>query len=214
MVKYTKEQIVGQNRMSRQDKINLFESLLMSTNRPGVDKLLDFIRKSDFYTAPASSKYHSDYEGGLLDHTLLVYILADGYANVMKAMDPGVDLTIKDDSIIISSLLHDFCKVYMYKPAQKWRKDASGQWESYAGYDIEDTFPIGHGEKSIIMLQTLGLDINPCEMLAIRYHMGFWGGETNKEVLSAQTNAMKMCPLVILLQMADFSASMIFEEEK
>lgn len=211
MVQITKEQIIGENRLSRQDKINLFEGLLLSTNRAGMDKVLDFIKRSDFYTAPASSNHHSSYEGGLLDHVLLVYSLAMDYANTMKAVDPNLALVLKDENIIISSLLHDFCKLYIYKPTQKWKKDEYNQWVAYNGYNIEDMFPVGHGEKSIIMLQGIGLDLEPCEMIAIRHHMGFWGGETNREATATQLRGMKMCPLVILLQMADFSSSLIFE---
>ena len=86
------------------------------------------------------------------------------------------------------------------------------EWVQYDGYDIEDSFPIGHGEKSVVMLLKIGLDINPCEMLAIRYHMGFWG-ESNVEFKIAMKSAIKMCPLCVLIQQADYAATMIFEKE-
>ena len=208
----TKEQIVGENRMTKQDKINLFESLLMSTGRAGMDKVIEYLRKTDFYNAPASAKYHSNYETGLLDHSLMVYNLAEAFFEKMKMIDPEVAVSIPEDSIIISTLLHDVCKICFYRKTIKWKKNEHNDWIQYDGYEIEDSFPIGHGEKSVIMLLKLDLDINPCEMLAIRYHMGFWG-ESNTEFKTAMKSAIKMCPLVVLLQQADCTATMMFEKE-
>ena len=208
----TKEQIVGDNRMSKQDKINLFESLLMSTNRTGMDKVIEYIRRTDFYNAPASAKYHSNYETGLLDHSLMVYNLAEAFFDKMKMIDPELAVSIPEESIIVSSLLHGVCKLCFYRKTIKRKKNEHNDWMQYDGYEIEDSFPIGHGEKSVIMLLKLGLDINPCEMLAIRYHMGFWG-ESNTEFKIAMKSAIKMCPLVVLLQQADCAATMMFEKE-
>jgi hypothetical protein len=207
----TKEQIIGETRMSRQEKINLVEQLLISTNRPGVDKIIEFMRNTDFYTAPASAKYHSNYEGGLLDHSLMVYSIMDALYDQFIMIDPELGVTIPKESVIICSLLHDICKANFYKLLTKWKKNEYNEWVSYEGYDIEDAFPIGHGEKSVIELIHYGLELNPCEMLAIRYHMGFWG-EQNAEFKIAQTSAIKMCPLVVLMQQADCSATMIFEK--
>ena len=195
----TKEQIVGENRMAKQDKINLFESLLMSTGRAGMDKVIEYLRKTDFYNAPASAKYHSNYETGLLDHSLMVYNLAEAFFEKMKMIDPELAVSIPEESIIVSALLHDVCKICFYRKTIKWKKNEHNDWMQYDGYEIEDSFPIGHGEKSVIMLLKLGLDINPCEMLAIRYHMGFWG-ESNTEFKIAMKSAIKMCPLVLELQ--------------
>ena len=208
----TKEQIVGVNRMSKQDKINIFESLLMSTGRTGIDKVIEYLRKTDFYDARASAKYHSNYETGLLDHSLMVYSIAEAFFEKMKLIDPELAITIPEESIIISALLHDVCKVCFYKKTVKWKKDEHNDWIQYDGYEIEDSFPIGHGEKSVIMLLKIGLDLNPCEMLSIRYHMGFFG-ESNVEFKNAMKSSIKMCPLVVLLQQADCSATMLFENE-
>lgn len=208
----TKEQIVGVNRMSKQDKINIFESLLMSTGRTGIDRVIEYLRKTDFYDAPASAKYHSNYETGLLDHSLMVYSIAEAFFEKMKLIDPELAITIPEESIIISALLHDVCKVCFYKKTVKWKKDEHNDWIQYDGYEIEDSFPIGHGEKSVIMLLKIGLDLNPCEMLSIRYHMGFFG-ESNVEFKNAMKSSIKMCPLVVLLQQADCSATMLFENE-
>ena len=208
----TKEQIVGVNRMSKQDKINIFESLLMSTGRTGIDNVIEYLRKTDFYDAPASAKYHSNYETGLLDHSLMVYSIAEAFFEKMKLIDPELAITIPEESIIISALLHAVCKVCFYNKTVKWKKDEHNDWIQYDGYEIEDSFPIGHGEKSVIMLLKIGLDLNPCEMLSIRYHMGFFG-ESNVEFKNAMKSSIKMCPLVVLLQQADCSATMLFENE-
>ena len=208
----TKEQIVGVNRMSKQDKINIFESLLMSTGRTGIDNVIEYLRKTDFYDAPASAKYHSNYETGLLDHSLMVYSIAEAFFEKMKLIDPELAITIPEESIIISALLHDVCKVCFYKKTVKWKKDEHNDWIQYDGYEIEDSFPIGHGEKSVIMLLKIGLDLNPCEMPSIRYHMGFFG-ESNVEFKNAMKSSIKMWRLVVRVEGGDCSATMLFENE-
>jgi len=208
----TKETLIGENAMSHDDKVAYFEQLLKQTNREGVDKVIDFVRRTDFYTAPASAKYHSNYDGGLLDHSLMVYTCATELYSLMSRIDPEISLKISTENVIIAALLHDICKTCFYRKTLKWTKNEFNEYVSYDGYEIEDTFPIGHGEKSIIMLQNIGLSLDPCEMLAIRYHMGYWG-ESNFEFKATLTNAIKMCPLVVLLQEADFMASTILERE-
>lgn len=208
----TVNDIIGDNGWSLEQKINFFENVLIKTDRPGIDKIIEFVRTTDFYRAPASGTYHSNYKGGLLDHSIIVYVLAKKFAEIMICEKPDIAAQLSDESIAISALLHDICKTCFYVPALKWKKDNSGQWNSYNGYDINDTFPIGHGEKSVIMLQSFGLELEAGEMLAIRFHMGFWGGEGN-DLKYSMTKSLKICPLVLLLQMADFSASTIFEVE-
>ena len=104
------------------------------------------------------------------------------------------------------------CKVGFYVPKEKWKKDENDKWVSYRGYDVEDTFPIGHGEKSVILLHWLGLSLTIDEMLAIRYHMGLWStsvdcGDANR----AYFRAVNMCPLLTIVQNADFMASNMLE---
>lgn len=208
----TREQIIGNNRLPKDNKISLFESLLASTNRTGMDLIIKYLRDTDFYTAPASAKYHSDYEGGLLDHSLMVYSVALGIYNEMKNIDPNIGVSVTEENIIISALLHDICKVCFYVNAPKWKKYPHGDWVQVNGYEINDSFPIGHGEKSVMMLLKLGLDINPCEMLAIRYHMGLFG-EDNIAFKTSMKSAIKMCPLVSIIQTADWLSSMLLEDE-
>lgn len=195
-------------------KKDLFEDLLRSTNREGIDAVIAFLNNTDFYTAPSSASYHSNYQGGLLDHSLLVYSTAMRYRSVLLEMMPELEERLPEDSVIIAALLHDICKTCFYKQVQKWRKDANGSWESYLGYEIEDSFPIGHGEKSVIMLQNFGLKLTPDEMLAIRFHMGSWDGAllTNDVKFSYQ-NAMNKCPLMTVIQNADSTSSLLFEKQ-
>jgi hypothetical protein len=208
----TVQNIVGANGWLSDQKIKFFEETLMKTNREGIDKVLEFTRNTDFYVAPASGTYHSNYKGGLLDHSIVVYIMAMKYRDVMVQEKPELASQLTDEFVAIAALLHDICKTCFYTPATKWKKDSNGQWNSYSGYEINDTFPIGHGEKSVIMLQSIGLKLDTAEMLAIRFHMGFWNGEGN-DLKYSMTRSLKMCPLVLLLQLADFSASTIFETE-
>ena len=198
--------------MILENKVSLFENLLTSTKRDGVDKVIEFIRGTDFYTAPASANYHSNYKGGLLDHSLIVYDIAMEYKKSMAAVNPELEKDLPDESVVIATLLHDICKTCFYRESLKWRKDVNDNWEQYMGYVIDDTFPIGHGEKSVIMLQNIGLEMTACEMLAIRFHMGFWGSEST-DMKHSQLSALKMCPLVLLLQIADFTASVTLEKE-
>ena len=208
----TVQDIIGDNGWLSDMKINFFETVLRNTNREGIENVINFARKTDFYKAPASGTYHSNYEGGLLDHSIIVYLLCMKFRDAMVAEKPELADKLTDDMIAISALLHDICKTCFYVRAQQWKKDANGQWHEYMGYDVNDTFPIGHGEKSVIMLQNFKLELSAEEMLAIRYHMGFWNGEGN-ELKYSMTRSLKMCPLVLLLQLADFSASTIFETE-
>lgn len=198
---------------TKQQKIEYFESLLASTGRSGVDKIIEFARNSDFYSAPSSTKYHSNYDGGLLDHVLLVYLTLVRYTNVMTEMQ-GRHFVMPDaNSLIISALLHDICKTGFYKKVQKYRKNTAGMWETYYGYEIEDLFPLGHGEKSVIMLQQIGLDLTVDEMIAIRYHMGSWdGGMLAGDVRLSYQDALNRCPLMILLQAADSNSTLLLEE--
>ena len=188
------------------------ETSLQSTARVGIDKVIEYLRNSDFYYAPSSTKFHSNYQGGLLDHSILVLSTAAGLCDAMVKMKPELADRLTDESLIISCLLHDLCKVGFYVPKEKWKKDENDKWVSYRGYDVEDTFPIGHGEKSVILLQWLGLSLTIDEMLAIRYHMGLWStsvdcGDANR----AYFRAVNMCPLLSIVQNADFMSSNMLE---
>ena len=201
---------------TRQNNIDRFEQLLMSTNRDGVDKLVEFLRKSDFYTAPASTKYHLSCEGGLLQHSLNVYD-----ALISKAKNnPTWQQDFNPASLIVTALLHDLCKTYFYVSEVKNRKvykengskmDSNGRydWESYMGYTIEDQFPYGHGEKSVMMIEQF-IKLTPEERYAIRWHMGF---SEPKENWNSLGKTYEKYPLALALSEADLEATYLMEKE-
>lgn len=188
--------------------IKKFEELLLSTKREGVEALLEFIRKSDFYTAPASTKYHSCHEGGLLEHSLNVYECLKE-----KRKNPVWHEALKDipeESLIISSLLHDLCKCYLYTVEYRNKKnDETGIWEKVPSYVIDDKIPYGHGEKSVMMIEEY-IKLTPVERYSIRWHMGW---SEPKENYNALGKAMGKYPLVLALHEADQEATYLLEEE-
>ena len=201
---------------TRQNNIDRFEQLLMSANRTGTDKLIEFLRKSDFYTAPASTKYHLSCEGGLLQHSLNVY---DALISKVKN-NPTWQQDFNPTSLIVTALLHDLCKTYFYVSEVKNRKvykengskmDSNGRydWESYMGYTIEDQFPYGHGEKSVMMIEQF-IRLSPEERYAIRWHMGF---SEPKENWNSLGKTYEKYPLALALSEADLEATYLMEKE-
>ena len=191
---------------------NEYISLLRSTNRNNIENVIDWLtNKTDFFTAPSSTAYHGNYKYGLLRHSMNVYNLANEIYNYIKIIKPDVSIT--PENIIIAALLHDICKCNFYKTKTKYRKDDYGQWEEYEGYEIDDKFPYGHGEKSVLFLQMLGLNIELQEMLAIRWHMGAWDGAMlQNDGKFAYMNACEKYPLCTIIQSADHMSSTILEE--
>lgn len=191
-----------------------FVSLLRSTEREGIDRVISKLESMGFFTAPASSKNHLCVEGGLLEHSMNVYKMAKMIREQLLAVQP--ELKIKEESVIIASLLHDVCKVDIYKKGLKWRKDDQGRWEQYEAYEIDYTnFPMGHGEKSVMMLLMCGLRMEQDELLAIRWHMGAWNlAFQNFEDKSCISAAADKCPLVTLIQAADNLAAHVLEVDK
>lgn len=200
------------------EKIERFESLLQSCDRDGVDKLLAFIRKSDFYTAPASTRFHNCHEGGLLEHSLNVYDCL-----VEKRETKLFYNTLWDigSGLIIIALLHDLCKTHMYTVEYKNKKvydehgsksDSNGRfdWVSVPGYTVEDKFPYGHGEKSVMMIERF-IQLTPEERYAIRWHMGFTEPKENYNCLSA---AIRKYPVILALHEADLEATYMLEREE
>ena len=199
--------------MTSSDKKSLIEGLLRSTNRQGVENVINFLNSTDFYIAPASTKYHSNYREGLVNHSLTVLELMRQYRDMWVMMKPELASKLTDESLIICSILHDLCKCNLYSEQQKMVKDDRGDWTTKMVYVYNDTFPIGHGEKSVIMLQAIGMPLNFDEMLAIRYHMAFWG-DLGTEAKASLHAAIEMSSLVSLIQIADYAASNIFETVK
>ena len=172
--------------------------------REGADKLLDFLLNgSDFFTAPASTRYHGAHEGGLVEHSLNVY---DCLADMAERLKERYGIEYTDESIAIAGLLHDICKVNFYKTSYRNVKDETGRWQSVPYYTIEDTLPYGHGEKSAYIVSAY-IRLTRDEAFAIRYHMGFSGTEDPGN----GGRALEMFPLAYATCCADMEAAFLLE---
>ncbi|MBR3287245.1 MAG: HD family phosphohydrolase [Bacteroidales bacterium] len=193
-----------------------FEETLLKTERKGIDNVLSQLDQCGFYNAPASTRFHLACKGGLLQHSLNVYDAAIMLREPVIQREPHLEPLLPLDSIAITTLLHDTCKSDIYQEAILSRKNADGFWEKYPGYTVDYTagLPLGHGEKSVVMLLSWGLELKPEEMMAIRWHMTAWNlpfqSPEHKESLNA---AKKLSPLVSLVQLADGVASGLLEWE-
>ena len=173
--------------------------------REGSEKLLSFLENSDFFTAPASTRYHGNSEGGLCQHSLNVYdCLCDILAR--PRMKDMYGISYPDESVAIAALLHDLCKVNFYKRSSRNVKNEQGRCESVPYYTIEDNLPYGHGEKSVYIVSGY-MRLTRDEAFAIRYHMGFSGTEDPGNV----GKALEMFPLAYALCVADMEAAHFME---
>ena len=190
-----------------------FIELLRSTKREGVEETLEDLGSMGFFDAPASAGHHLNKKGGLVLHSLNTYKAALAVWEAMKTIEPTHATEVHLDSIIIASLLHDVCKSDIYKPTVKRRKTSIGTWEDCEGYKVTyKKFPMGHGEKSLVLLHCSGLILSDDEMLAIRWHMGAWGvNMTSLEDTRNYDVARKLYPLVSIIQAADAIAAGIME---
>ena len=190
-----------------------FLELLRSTKRDGIEDVITDLEELGFFTAPASAGHHLNIEGGLVLHSINTCKAALAIWEGMKPLEPSLATEVKRDSIIIASLLHDVCKSDIYKRSVKKRKNALGQWEDCECYKVSyKDFPMGHGEKSVILLLCSGLDLSDDEMLAIRWHMGAWGINMNSyEDERCYDTARALYPLVSIIQTADGLAAAILE---
>lgn len=180
-----------------------FISLCNDIDRDGVYELMEWLEKSDFYSAPASTKFHGNYAGGLLEHSLNVY---DELKRLLKIYDDSV--SVNESTIRIVSLFHDLCKVNFYTTEKRNRKNSSGQWESYDAYSIKEKLCYGgHGSKSVFIIQNF-MNLTPEEAVSINCHMASWDG--NKDV----GNAFEQFPLAWLVHVADEASTFIVEKKE
>ena len=204
--------------MDRQALITRFEAEMGKINRPGVDKLMKYIQGSDFYTAPASTKFHLSCEGGLLQHSLNVLDALRGLLafNTITGLyeyhtAEKVVAEIPAESVTIAALLHDICKTYFYGTSTRNQKnDATGKWEKVPYYTVEDKMPLGHGPKSAMIVKQY-MELTTPEMYAIWWHMGFNGNYENDTAAGA---SFEKYPLALALYTADMMASRLMEGEK
>ena len=176
-----------------------FKKLLLSTRRPGIENLIQWLDNSDFKVAPASTRYHSNYEGGLLKHSLNVYEECLRQADLIRLFN------IPKETVIIAALLHDICKVNYYKMEMRNVKK-NGAWVQEPYYTVEDMFPMGHAEKSIIIAQQY-IQLTEVEIAMIRNHMG---GFVDTSYFSS-SDLFNKYPESLLLHMADMRATYILE---
>ena len=182
-----------------------FLELLNKVIRDGIDKLIAYIEKTDFFKAPASTRFHGNYEGGLLEHSLNVYNL------LKEKLSHKLDIVhVTDETIILVTLLHDLCKANYYTVDYRNKKNEDGVWVKEPYYTVNDTIPYGHGEKSVMMI-TKFIDLSLEEMYAIRWHMGF---TEPKELYNTISTVYEKYPLALALHEADLEASYILESRK
>lgn len=192
-----------------------FIELLKTTNRQGIDDLVEELEDLGFFKAPASTKFHLNEGGGLVQHSLNVCKAALSMRKSMIELDDSLLEALPKDSVIIASLLHDTCKADIYKPTMKKEKNRFGMWCDVPGYDVDySNFPLGHGEKSVIVLLRSGFELTDDEIMAIRWHMNAWDLPFQSYDIKSNFNkAKEICPLLSLVQAADCLASNLLERK-
>lgn len=198
---------------SKDGHMKRFVELLSATNRKGIADVIYQLNKWGFFEAPASSVFHLNRRGGLLEHSLNVYDMAMMLREQMITRSPKIESLLPENSVVISSLLHDVCKAEIYKTTIRSRKNEDGNWKKYQGYEVNcSAFPLGHGEKSVIQLLRWGLTMSDDEIMAIRWHMTAWDLPfQSPELKNNLSKAREICPLCIIIQCADSLASGIIE---
>ncbi len=189
-------------------KERFIEIYKQNIKREGADKLLEYLLSSDFFVAPASARFHSSYEGGLCDHSLNVYDCLLSYLNTERTKNI-IGCEYSNESIAIVSLLHDLCKVGIYKKGFRNVKDEKGVWQRVDTFEYDDQLPYGHGEKSVYIISGY-MRLTREEAFAIRYHMGYSSTEDARNVALA----FEMFPLAFALSTADSEATYYIEAER
>ncbi len=191
-------------------KEKFIEIYKRTIKREGADKLLEYLESSasDFFTAPASARFHSSFEGGLAEHSVNVYECLVGYLNNPRVREV-YGFEYSEESIAIVSLLHDLCKINVYKKGFRNVKDERGAWQRVDTFEYDDKLPYGHGEKSVYII-TGYMKLTREEAFAIRYHMGYSSTEDPRNVSAA----FEMFPLAFALSTADSEATYFVEAKK
>ncbi len=193
-----------------------FIELLNSTNRDGVECVVENLEELGFFEAPASTRFHLNEECGLVMHSLNVCHTALKIRETMIGMNESLREVFPEDSVIIAALLHDVCKADIYKRMIKRQKNKFGVWEDVEAYGVDyDNFPLGHGEKSVIVLLRSGLKMTDDEIMAIRWHMHAWDLPFQSADIKGNFNTAKnKCPLLTLIQASDGLASNLLERNE
>lgn len=185
-------------------KQKFIEYYQANIHREGADRLLEWLQTTDFFTAPASTRYHCACPAGLVMHSINVYEVM-----MEKHFDPETD---NAESFALCALLHDVCKAQFYKVSSRnVKNERTGQWEKVPYYVIEDAFPYGHGEKSVFLIERF-VRLKPAEATAIRWHMGGFDDAARGGNFSISV-AYDKYPIAVKLHMADLEATYLREKE-
>ena len=185
-------------------KQKFIEYYQANIHREGADRLLEWLQTTDFFTAPASTRYHCACPSGLVQHSLNVYEVM-----MEKHFDPETDSA---ESFALCALLHDVCKAQFYKiSTRNVKNEKTGQWEKVPYYTIEDAFPYGHGEKSVFLIERF-VRLKPAEATAIRWHMGGFDDAARGGNFSISV-AYDKFPIAVKLHLADLEATYLREKE-
>ena len=192
-----------------ENKNRFMEIYKTHIKREGADRLLTYLEKSDFFTAPSSTRFHCSYEGGLCEHSLNVYDCLKDYLS-RDFVRNRYNLNPSEEKIAIVALLHDLCKVNTYVVSMRNKKDENGQWVQVPFYEFKEKFNYGsHGGKSIFIIQEF-MKLDPEEQVAINCHMGAYDRMPGDFSLN---NAYAQFPLARALQNADVESTVILEHE-
>ena len=185
-------------------KQKFIEYYQTNIRREGADRLLEWLQTTDFFTAPASTRYHCACPSGLVQHSVNVYEVM-----MEKHFDPETDSA---ESFALCALLHDVCKAQFYKiSTRNVKNENTGQWEKVPYYTIEDAFPYGHGEKSVFLIERF-VRLKPAEATAIRWHMGGFDDAARGGNFSISV-AYDKYPIAVKLHLADLEATYLREKE-
>lgn len=192
-----------------------FCRLLRSTGRENIEYVIEDLETFGFFEAPASVRNHFNHPGGLVEHSLNVYDAAIMVREGILARRPELESQLPLESVTLAALLHDTCKANIYRLVTRKRKNEIGIWEEVQEYEVNyKNLPIGHGEKSVVMLLRMGLDLEDDEICAIRWHMGPWAVDTSQvEMDKSYRQAIANSPLLPLIHTADTIASQIYERD-
>lgn len=188
-----------------------FCNILKATGREGVDYVIEDLENWGFFKAPASGRGHGAYPGGLTEHSLNVYDAAMDLRKGLLERRPDLEPNLSEESVAIAALLHDVCKAKGYRLVHKKRKNSLGMYEDCDEYEYNDDWmPVGHGEKSVILLLP-SIDLTDDEIMAIRWHMGPWN--LGKDEEKAYRMATRQSALQTLIHAADTVASALYERD-
>ena len=188
----------------KKEFIDIFNA---NIKRDGANALLDYLQnQSDFFSAPASGRRHSSFEGGLCLHSVNTYHRFKN--NIILEYGENYQEKISDESIAIISLLHDVCKVNTYTVDYRNQK-VDGQWIQVPYFAYNNSLPYGHGEKSVYIISGF-MRLTREEAMAINWHMG--GFDPRVQATTDMSEAFMRFPSAVLFHVSDLEATYLDEK--